>query len=37
MVDYKDDFIISVGIHDAKFALVRIKREKLIELLEPIV
>lgn len=35
MVEYKDYFIISLGIRDVKFAIAKIKQKKLIDLLEP--
>ena len=36
MVEHNSDFIITVGIRDCKFAIVRIDRNKLIDLLEAI-
>lgn len=34
MVEYKDDFIISLGIMDCKYAIVKIKKNKLLDLLK---
>lgn len=36
MVEYGEDFIISAGVRDCKFILVRINRQKLIDLLQDI-
>lgn len=36
MVEHDGHFIVSLGIRDAKFALARIERHKLLNLLEPI-
>jgi len=36
MVEYKGDLIISLGIRDCKYALVKIEKEKLVKLLKPI-
>lgn len=34
MVEYKDDLIISIGIRDCKYALVKVKKSRLIDLIE---
>lgn len=34
MVEYKGDLLISFGIRDCKFAIARIKKEKLVDMLE---
>jgi hypothetical protein len=35
MVEYKDDFLISLGIRDCKYAIVRMNKDKLIDILQP--
>jgi hypothetical protein len=35
MVEHEGDLLISLGIRDCKFALVRIGKQKLVEMLEP--
>lgn len=35
MVEYEDDFIVSIGIRDCKYALVKVNKNKLVSLLQP--